>query len=263
MQCFGLYVAVAVAGVTCEEYAYRVAMLGWIVANFTWMMSDFMFDGMREPSERLPWNVGPLLHANDDSYERGLLATRITLCCTLLFLSLFYIRTVSIHFQHNEFTQRNQALLGRGGGSGVRTAKTSSLHQYALPQEFYHIFFVTAWIIKDLCWTYELLVGALTAAFVLLALMLAQLMTRGLVSPVLQLAEFIWVVGNTIWVISELWDDDNHKEPRCTACFFLLCGVVMACVNLWGDKFLPATISLAVQGTEEEKKPLLLQTQSY
>eukprot|EP00929_Paragymnodinium_shiwhaense_P095305 TRINITY_DN56352_c0_g1_i3.p1 TRINITY_DN56352_c0_g1~~TRINITY_DN56352_c0_g1_i3.p1 ORF type:complete len:220 (-),score=39.11 TRINITY_DN56352_c0_g1_i3:174-833(-) len=217
------------------------------------MMADFMFDNMLEPSERLPWNLGPILHANAGGYERGLIATRITLCCTLLFLSLFYLRYATDWCgPAQEDTKKSIRADDLGRRSIVLPEKVG-----AESAGLSHIFFVTAWILKDVCWTFDILSGALVFALVLCSFMAQQVLSAGIVSPALQAAECLWVAGNTIWVISELWDDDLHTQPRCTACAFLLSGVVMAVVHLWGSRFTPRSVQAATAQHDEERRPLL------
>jgi hypothetical protein len=250
-QSFGLFVAFLDGGLRSEDWVYRGAMLGWIVGNATWMMSEFLFEALKEPSRHFFfWNHGPILHVSSIGYNWGLLATRLVLFSTLTLL-VFYL-----------YRRRNAARAreSRGGGglesgksyevteseevqpllpAATTTVQSRDPIERLLPQDLFHIFFVTIWIVKDVFWTYELLAGALVAAILLVTLSLNNLARRGFTDPGMQISELLWVFGNTAWVISEVWDGDAHTWPRFGACLLLLGGCVVASVNLCCVQFVP------------------------
>jgi len=223
MQSLSLHSVLGTKQLSCQEYAYRVAMLGWIVGNATWMMSEFMFEAMREPSRRFRWNSGPILHVSDRGYEVGLLATRVYLVSTLAFLGFFYARSALATL--------------RDGGRLFHVAEdmesSPPRRRPIVPKDLYHVVFVTVWIIKDIFWTCESLVTALAAASFLMMLLMDSIQDHGLTA--MKLAEVLWVTGNTTWFISEVWDLDEHPAPRWAACLLLLGGCTVVTISLLSE----------------------------
>merc|ERR1740117_1714273 len=170
-------------------------MLGWIVGNATWMMSEFLFEALKEPSRHFFfWNHGSILHASSIGYNWGLLATRLVLFFTLTLL-VFYLhrRRIAARARESrgggglESGKSYEVTRGDPAAGGVLEAGESEEVQpllpaatateqsrdpieRVLPQDLFHIFFVTIWIVKDVFWTYELLAGALVAAILLVTL---------------------------------------------------------------------------------------------
>jgi hypothetical protein len=222
-------------------------MLGWIVGNATWMMSEFLFEAMKEPSRHFYfWNKGPILHVSHEGYGNGLLATRVTLFTTLSFLLVYLIKW-------RIESSRASASERRCQGAGVEAGEpfADGNRRASRVQDLFHLLFVTIWIIKDICWTYESLAGALLAAIALIILSLKNICVKGLVDPGMQISELLWVQGNAVWAITEVWDSDRHAGPRLAACLLLLAGVLVASINVSFGHCVPSIRTRPVKSIDE------------
>ena len=81
--------------------------------------------------------------------------------------------------------------------------------------------FIGPWIVKDLFWTLDLAMPCLAFGLVTLTLVADALRRFG--GDALR-TEVLWILGNLVWSVSELWLVDTVRWPRVLAAALLTLG---------------------------------------
>lgn len=193
-----------------ELNLHMMAEFLWFLGNASWMAGDLLFEDEPDPGELFPWYDGPIWFGNEFLAEA---AKRLgNVCWTIGLILLFrcYIGYALEYFR-------------RWRSSGKTEDAAEATQGPIVEPKVYELFFICPWIIKDTFWIEEMPTGALISAAVTSALILDNLRRTGEPRFV---AEFVWVIGNTMWVIAELILEDEENWPRELSCAVILAGCI-------------------------------------
>jgi len=199
-----------------ELNLHMMAEFLWFLGNASWMAGELLFEDEPDPGALFPWYDGPIWFGNEFLAEAGLRLGNVCWTIGLILLFRCYIGYALEYFRR-----------WRSSGKTEDAAEaTQGPRRYLggiVEPEVYELFFICPWIIKDTFWSEEMPTGALISAAVTAALILDNLRRTGEPRFV---AEFVWVIGNTMWVIAELILEDEENWPRELTCAVILAGCI-------------------------------------
>lgn len=196
----------------------------WIVGNGVWMTAELLFEPSvaSEAGRVFPWFQGPLDGSNEGAYNTGVGLARFFMGVDLVMLATFYTAcALGIVPEDQEHTPVGEEQFSEPLVFGCFSS------------EAYRGAFVTPWVLKDLFWTFDSLGPALCCAFVVIILVSDYLRRFG---GLTYAAELFWVVGNTVWILAELQDQDAEHYPRLLAAWILAIGVIVTVLALFQSK---------------------------
>ena len=151
----------------------------------------------------MPWYNGPLARESKEKYQEGVFMSQsfllLGLAARLGFYLLWAVGTVQVESDEG----KEQGVCG------------------FVPSELYVHLFIGPWIVKDLFWTLDLAMPCL--AFGLMTLTLVADALRRFGGDALR-TEVLWILGNLVWSVSELWLVDTVRWPRVLAAALLTLG---------------------------------------
>jgi hypothetical protein len=210
--------------------AHGVATLLWIFGNSIWMTSELLFDASSSYNKQtqhsiFPWHDGPLAGSNKELYTTGLHVARGLFGLAFALLLSFYAYSAwQMRYATTPASSRNPQ---DEAEDATEVEQTQDLVWGIMTPQVYMMVFIGPWILKDFFWTFELLAPAL-ACSVVVFLIVADGYRR--FSSIANLAEISWIIGNAVWVITELGLAAPALAPRLCAASFLFAGAVISMV---------------------------------
>lgn len=234
---------------------HGVATLLWIIGNATWMTSEFLWDSSsccdKEGKHSIfPWHSGPLAGKQEKAYWTGVMCARALFSLGLITLSAFYTRAAydwnfgsptpkPVHTS----SSNPQDEMDEPPSVAVHTTTELDAEPLVwgiITPKVYMVVFIGPWLLKDFFWTLDLFIPALISGVIVLALVLDAY--RRYSSPT-SLVESTWVVGNIIWLTSELALATPNLAVRVVAASFMAVGIGLA---------VRAIVQVRLQITSEE-----------
>lgn len=210
-------------GLGYPQKMHTLGVMLWLVGNTVWMCGELLFEPHEGLGGRFPWFDKPLI-ANDSELSETLVNVARAI------FALGILACASCYPPYVVALCRGPESPGEGGGRSSELSSPTSDRAAALTggkvfgafePDVYGLLFIGPWIAKDLFWTYANLAGALACSAVVVALLCDGLRRSWNTKNV---AELIWVSGNTVWVTAELFFMDELRWMRVLACAILLCG---------------------------------------
>lgn len=227
---------------------HEVATLLWLAGNATWMTCEFLFEPSRpeEHGRSFPWYSGPLAgDGSEQSYEIGVHVAQAIFAAGLALLALVYMHEAakyvrSVSTDHTSALETEPPAASRSGPPLVFGLITPELFQWL---------FIGPWILKDLFWTCDNIVGGL-ACGVFVALLFIDYIRR--FGGLLHVAEFCWVIGNSFWIVAEIPFQEQSRAIRIEAAAIMGFGAAVAtCALVWDME------TFTKKGEPRETSPLL------
>ncbi|CAE8644610.1 unnamed protein product, partial [Polarella glacialis] len=167
----------------------HLAVILWLAGSVVWMTAEFLFDEPRQGSI-FPWHTQPAMgHGHEQEYDTS------TTIARNMFVAAFCVFAAGYSF---------------GRSTDVRK-------QAALDLEVW----LGAWLLKEISWTMDLKACGM-ASFTLAALLLMRSFSK--TGDRRHLAELLWLVGNTMWFVDEVYLDDAYPRRRVQASCAILMG---------------------------------------
>jgi len=207
------------------EFVHTAALLIWLIANAVWMTSELLWLPSPERGRYFPWFHGPYAGENEAASDSLLFVAQCILIGGMVMLLAFYGTCIAEFFNHQESNPQDQD----ESPNSVGPNSEPLVFGWITP-DVYVISFVGFWMLKDLCWTFDLLYPALACAFIVTAMVCDYMRRFG----AKYLAEFFWVMGNTTWIFAELQEDDSKYWPRLCAACWLGAGIVVTVLGMYG-----------------------------
>lgn len=204
---------------------HRVATFAWLVANMVWMSSEFLFLPKEGVGRYLPWYDGPIAKVDEAAYKSGVHFAQCHLFLALAILGLFYASLARPSWWSSALEGSPQD----GSIEEVTIAAGARGRVRGFDPEVYSLLFIGPWILKDIFWSFEVLVPALIAGLVVLCIMMDHVNQWGGVAC---WAEVCWVLGNMTWITAELLLNDVTHSPRNAAASLLAVGALLAAASL-------------------------------
>mmetsp|Transcript_673 Transcript_673/g.1626 ORF Transcript_673/g.1626 Transcript_673/m.1626 type:complete len:306 (+) Transcript_673:70-987(+) len=206
------------------QRAHNTAALLWLLGNASWLSGELLHDKATEGPRHFPWHLDPVLGSNERLYKRWIWLARGMFIAALVGLLTTYMGSICAKGQEPESyypasmmepTPRVQPALV----FGIFTA------------EAYEGAFIGPWIVKDLCWTFQLCWVALPFGLLVVVLIIDYIYIAR-TDVVFHFIELWWVVANVVALTAELVLRDEYMWPRITAGVMLLFATAVACAAL-------------------------------
>eukprot|EP00440_Ansanella_granifera_P042052 gb/GFBE01045585.1/.p1 GENE.gb/GFBE01045585.1/~~gb/GFBE01045585.1/.p1 ORF type:complete len:263 (+),score=33.24 gb/GFBE01045585.1/:1-789(+) len=164
---------------TWTQRSHHLVTLLWMLGNGTWMTEEFLYEE-RAAGAGFPWFHGPFVQQSD-GVDGRLLAT-----ATQLFSLAFalYIMT-------------------QVAGRLDKDADARTIQE--LDEESW----IGPWVLKDFCWIHGWLGAGLLSSAAVALVMVVAVRDRSVLFP-----ELLWLAGNTLWLIDELYLKDAARWAR-------------------------------------------------
>lgn len=219
------------------EIMHRVVVFLWLLGNVVWAAAEFVC-GRGPPAFDLTftWYHGPLIGFDPIAYDWAVRLTKSIFACGLAMLVLYYSSQIRSRFARKVF--QSVPTLGIPWCSNTESADRVSPVACDL-------LFIGPWLAKDLFWTCNVFWCAVPCVALVVMLVVNSMLTVGGQRPKIML---MWVLGNFIWMYSELLLDDAYLWPRIVTGIILVSAAALALVGLMTGSSLLA----------DETNPILL-----
>jgi len=210
---------------TAALKVHGVAVVLWLLGNSIWMTFEMLFYPSVGEGHDFPWYSGPIAAESESLYHIGCIWSSVLFGGALALLLGFYAQAAL------ELRRRSHAVQMENPQDALEVdSDEDELIFGVVTPEVYQWVFIGPWILKDVFWNMEWLAPGLVCSAVVFALIIDYLRRFRLL---LKVAEFLWVTGNTVWIVGELGLKDAAVWPRVAAASALLAGVAVSVVAFY------------------------------
>jgi hypothetical protein len=179
---------------------------------------------------------------SEQSYEIGVHVAQVIFAAGLALLALVYMHEAAKYLgTHRISAFETEPPAASGSGSPLVFG--------LITPELFQWLFIGPWILKDLFWTCDNIVGGL-ACGIFVALLFIEYIRR--FGGLLHVAELCWVIGNSFWIVAEIPFQEQSRAIRIEAAAIMGFGAGVAICGLAWD-----LDPFAKKGEPRETSPLL------